>query len=115
MTTSETVVGAALRVGCSRDDLVSALAIVSRGLSTRSAVQILSGVLLQTDGDRLRLAATDMELSLRSSLEARVQDDGAAVVPGRLLVELARLLPEQEVSIEQLAEENVLRVSCGSA
>jgi DNA polymerase-3 subunit beta len=115
MSTSETMVGATLRATCTRDDLASALGIVSRGLSTRSAVQILSGVLLQTDGDRLRLAATDMELSLRTSLQAQVAGEGAAVVPGRLLVELARLLPEQDVSIEHLVEENVLRVSCGSA
>src|SRR5581483_4195250 len=115
MSTSETVVGATLRVGCSRDDLVSALAIASRGLSTRSAVQILSGVLLQAEAGRLNLAATDMELSLRTSLEAQVHGEGAAVVPGRLLVDLARLLPDQEVTLEQVAEENSLRVTCGSA
>src|SRR5206468_9985556 len=63
----------------------------------------------------LHLAATDMELSLRTSLEAQVQGDGAVVVPGRLLVELARLLPEREVLLEQLQEENMLRVQCGSA
>jgi DNA polymerase-3 subunit beta len=115
MNALETVTGATLRIACSRDELVTGLAIVSRGLSSRSAVQILSGVLLQAEGDELRLAATDMELSLRTSLEARVQGEGAAVVPGRLLVELARLLPEQEVAIEHVAEENVLRIDCGSA
>src|SRR5256885_759076 len=115
MNALETVAGAALRIACSRDKLVAGLAIVSRGLSSRSAVQILSGVLLQAEGDELRLAATDMELSLRTSLEARVQGEGAAVVPGRLLVDLARLLPQQDVSIEHLAEEDVLRIRCGSA
>jgi len=115
MNALETVTGATLRIACSRDELVARLGIVSRGLSSRSAVQILSGVLLQAEGDELRLATTDMELSLRTSLEARVDGEGAAVVPGRLLVDLARLLPEQEVAIEHLAEENVLRIDCGSA
>src|SRR5204862_1398436 len=63
----------------------------------------------------LRLAATDMEVSLRSSLEASVEGEGAAVVPGRLLVDLARLLPEGEVVIEHRAEENVMRIECGPA
>src|SRR2546423_3649780 len=115
MNASETVIGTGLRITCSRDDLAGALGIVSRGLSTRSAVQILSGILLEAEQGAVRLAATDMELSLRTTLSGQVQGEGSVVVPGRLLVELSRLLPEQEVTIEHLAEENVLRVSCGSA
>src|SRR5256714_5769262 len=54
-----------------------------------------------------------MELSLRSSLEAQVEGEGAVVVPGRLLVELVRLLPDSEVTFEHRAEESVLRVTSG--
>jgi DNA polymerase-3 subunit beta len=54
-----------------------------------------------------------MELSLRSSLEAQVGGEGSVVIPGRLLVDLVRLLPESEVTFEHRAEENVLRVTCG--
>ena len=54
-----------------------------------------------------------MELSLRSSVEAQVEGDGAVVVPGRLLVDLVRLLPGDEVTFEQRPEEGVLHVSCG--
>jgi DNA polymerase III subunit beta len=88
---------------------------VARAVSTRTAVQILAGVLLHAEGGALQLAATDMELSLRSSLDASVDGEGAVVVPGRLLVDLTRLLPEQEVQIEHRAEEGVVRISCGSA
>ena len=55
-----------------------------------------------------------MELSLRSSLEAQVEGEGGAVVPGRLLVELARLLPDSRVSIEHRADEGVLRIESGA-
>src|SRR5207237_684841 len=55
-----------------------------------------------------------MELSLRASLEARVEGQGSVVVPGRLLVELARLLPDTEVSIEQRADEGVIHIRSGS-
>jgi DNA polymerase-3 subunit beta len=54
-----------------------------------------------------------MELSLRSSLEAQVDDEGSVVVPGRLLVDLVRLLPESEVTITQRAEEAVVHVTSG--
>src|SRR3954451_3320720 len=108
MTSTDVMVGSDLRLTCARDELVQKLSVVARAVSTRTAVQILSGVLLRAEGGELRLAATDMEVSLRSSLEAEVGGEGAAVVPGRLLVDLTRLLPEDEVVIEHRAEENVL-------
>jgi DNA polymerase III subunit beta len=116
MIETETVVSAgALRVTCSRDDLVAKLGIVSRGVSTRTAVQILAGILLTAEGDKLSLAATDMELSLRASLDAQVGSEGSAVLPGRTLVEIARLLPAEEVVIEYRGEESVVELTCGSA
>jgi DNA polymerase-3 subunit beta len=115
MLDAETVVSSGtMKITCSREELTQKLAIVSRGVSTRTAVQILGGILLNAEGGQLTLAATDMELSLRASLEAQVEGDGAVVVPGRLLVELVRLLPETDVTIEQRAEESVIHVSSGS-
>src|SRR6184192_4102939 len=104
-----------LKTTCSREELLHALGIVSRGVSTRTTVQILAGILLQAGDGKLRLAATDMELSLRSSLEAKVDAEGSVVVPGRLLLDIARLLPEAEVSLEHRLEEAVVEVRCGSA
>jgi DNA polymerase-3 subunit beta len=82
-------------------------------VSTRASVQILSGVFLRAEGGRLNLAATDMELSLRSSVDAQVEGEGAVVVPGRLLVDLVRLLPAEEVTFEHRPDEGVVRVTCG--
>src|SRR5919202_1577461 len=115
MIESNTMVGTGtgMKVVCSRDELVQKLAVVARAVSTRASVQILSGVLLRAEGGRLHLAATDMELSLRSSLEAQVDGEGAVVVPGRLLVDLVRLLPESEVTIEHRVDESVARVTSG--
>jgi DNA polymerase-3 subunit beta len=115
MIETDVVVGEALKVTCARDELVAKLGIVSRAVSTRSAVQILAGVLLRAEGGELHLAATDMELSLRTSLEASVEDEGSVVVPGRLLVDLARLLPADEVQISHRPEEGLVHVVCGSA
>src|SRR5919205_1128173 len=87
MIESNTMVGTGMKVVCQREELSQRLGIVARAVSTRASVQILSGVLLLAEAGRLHLAATDMELSLRSSLEAQVEGDGAVVVPGRRLVE----------------------------
>jgi len=115
MLETEIVVGSGMKLTCTRNELVVKLGVVFRAVSTRTAVQILSGILLRAEGGELELAATDMEFSLRTSLEAQVEGEGAVVVQGRLLVELARLLPEDEVQIEHRPEESIVEVTCGTA
>ncbi len=115
MIESETAVGADLRITCSKDELVQGLTTVARALSTRTAIQILSGILLEARGGELRLAATDMELSVRAIVPAQVQGEGSIVLPGRTLVDVARLLPSDEVTLEHRAAESVVHVSCGTA
>lgn len=115
MIETDIVVGAELRITCSKDDLAQGLSVVARAVSTRTSVQILSGILLDARGDEVRLAATDMELSLRTSLPARVESEGAVVLPGRTLVDVARLLPAEEVTIEHRPSESVVHIASGSA
>ena len=115
MIESDIAVGAALRITCTKEDLVQGLSIVGRAVSTRTAIQILSGILLEARGEDLRLAATDMELSLRATVSARVEGDGAVVLPGRTLVDIARLLPGDDVTIEHSAAESVVHIASGSA
>src|SRR5438067_3639058 len=113
MIETNTMVGTGMKIVTQRDDLAQKLGVVARAVSTRASVQILSGVLLRAEGGRLHLAATDMELSLRSSVDAQIDGDGSIVVPGRLLVELVRLLTESEVTIVHRAEESVVHITSG--
>ena len=115
MIESDIAVGADLRITCSKDELVQGLSLVGRAVSSRTSIQILSGILLEASGGEVRLAATDMELSLRATVEAQVSGDGAVVLPGRTLVDIARLLPADEVTIEHRAAESVVHVVAGSA
>ncbi len=103
-----------IRVTCSRSDLAAALGTVARGLSTRGAVQVLSGILLRGEEGRLTLASTDMEISLRASIAGDISGEGAVVVPGRLLTDLARLLPDDKVTLAYEEGENVLSITSGS-
>jgi DNA polymerase-3 subunit beta len=113
MIETDIVVGSGMKVTCSRDELAQKLGVVARAVSTRTAVQVLLGVMLRAEAGQLHLAATDMELSLRASLDADVDGEGAIVVPGRVLVDIVRLLPAGEVSLEHRAEEGVVRVESG--
>ena len=76
---------------------------------------VLGGIQLRAADGRLQLAATDMELSLRASLEAEVDGEGEVVVPGRLLLDIARALPDRDVTIEHLSDESMLVITSGSA
>ncbi|HZC76068.1 MAG TPA: hypothetical protein VE220_08860, partial [Gaiellaceae bacterium] len=115
MIESDIAIGAGLRIRCTKDELVQGLSLVGRAVSSRTAIQILSGILLEAREGELRLAATDMELSLRATVPARVEGDGAVVLPGRTLVDIARLLPGEDVTIEHSAAESVVHVTAGSA
>ena len=115
MIDTEMVVGTGLRINVSKDELVSALGVVSRAVSTRTSVQILSGILVEAQGSELRLAATDMELSLRATAAAQIEGDGAIVLPGKTFADIARLLPAGDVSIEHKPAESVVHVTAGSA
>src|SRR6185437_4913717 len=115
MIDSDIVVGTGLRITAPRDELAARLALVARGVSTRTAVLVLGGIQLRAEAGRLHLAATDMEVSLRASLDAQVDGEGTAVVPGRLLLDIARSLPDGEVTLEHKPEEAVVVVSAGTA
>src|SRR3954463_8183915 len=115
MIDSEFVVGTGLRITVAKDELAAKLAIVARGVSTRTAVLVLGGIQLRAEAGQLHLAATDMEVSLRSSVDAQVAGEGTVVVPGRLLLDIARSLPDSDVTIEHKPDEAVVVVTAGSA
>ena len=106
--------GSHLKLEVARDELVAKLGIVSRAVSTRGTVQVLSGILLRVEAGTITLAATDMEVSLRTTLDARAEGDGAVVIPGKPFAELARLLPETDVTLEYKPEEGTVQIVSGS-
>src|SRR5215213_9920044 len=111
----EPLAGTGLKVTVTKEELAQRLALVSRAVSTRTAVLVLGGIRLRAEAGRLHLAATDMELSLRASLEATVEGEGEVVVPGRLLLDIARSLPGDDVAIAHRPEEAAVAVTSGTA
>ena len=111
----DTVAATRMKVTCPREELAQKLGVVGRAVSSRTSVNILTGIMLRAEGGRLSLAATDMEISLRVTLDAQVDEEGSVVIPGRLLVDIVRLLPAGEVTLEHRAEEGIAHLVCGSA
>jgi len=106
-----------VRISCPKDDLLRDLQVVARGVSQRSSVQLLSGVLIdaQSAESPVELAATDMELSVRAKLLADVHEPGRVVVPGRLLLDIVRHLPAQQVVLASGDGPGLLSLECGAS
>jgi len=104
-----------LNAKCSHDELYSIVQTVGRGVSGRSTQPVQNNIYLSSQGDTLRLVATDMEyVSIDATIPATVSDEGATTVPARYFTQIATSLPGGDV--ELVADEaNNLAISCGSA
>lgn len=98
-----------------RDVLTDAVAWAARSLPVRPSVPVLAGLLIETDesGDGLVLSTFDYSTSARASIPAAVQDEGRALVSGRLLADICRSLPAKPVDMAIDGAKVTLR--CGSA
>jgi len=105
MMETDTVVGSSIRVTVDRDALAAGLQLVSRAASSRGTVQVLGGVGIRAAEGLLELEATDMELSLRTTVPATVEGEGVLVVPAKLLGDIVRLLPSGEVTLAHRPED----------
>src|ERR671920_2397190 len=104
-----------MRISTQRDALLAQLQTVTRAASTRSAVQALSGVHVEARGGAIELRATDMEIGLRVPLDGEVVREGAVVLPARLLVDVVRALPGDQVSLELRPAEQDVELKGGNA
>ncbi|MCW3067649.1 MAG: polymerase beta subunit [Solirubrobacterales bacterium] len=102
-----------MKLSISTSELLTQLQTATRVASTRSAVQALSGVMISAEeGSKPELLATDMEIGLRVPLDAEVARPGAAVLPARLLLDVARSLSADRVTLElRSAEQDVELIS----
>ena len=92
-------------------DLLEELALTQGVVERKTTIPILSNLLFEAKGSRLALTATDLELSIRTSCEAKVKKDGGATIPAKKLLELVRLLPDDEIRFK-LLENHWVQIVC---
>ena len=102
-----------MKFRCERDVLVEALSTAGRAVATRAAGSpALAGVQLRLDRDVLRLVGVDRDLTIQTQVTVAGTEDGAAVLPSRLAVDIVRSLEPGAVVVE-VAEEDVVKISSG--
>lgn len=95
--------GAAMEITVHKSDLLAELSATQSVTDRKSTVPILSNFLFDTAGDKLLITATDLDLSLRTSCQAKVKTPGSCTIPARKLYDYVRLLQDGELTIKLLA------------
>ena len=85
---------------CTRENLQKAIQTTARIVSSRAGLPILSNILLTTDGGRIKIAATDLEVGLVYWVGAKVEKPGGLAVPARLIADLISNIDEEKLSLE---------------
>jgi DNA polymerase-3 subunit beta len=95
--------------------LSKGLAIVGRSVATRSALPILSSVLLTAGGNSLWMTATNLERVVICELQAKVDEGGAVAIPWKLFAAVVAAMPPTDVRLELDDKTQTVRVTCGGA
>src|SRR5690348_18311128 len=97
-----------MRLSLTQENLSRALASVGRIVSTRTSLPVLSNVLLATDGNRLRLSATNLEVGINYWIGSKVEDQGSLTVPARLFAEFVSSLPQGNIELSATDRKSVV-------
>lgn len=94
-----------MKFSCNREELDRQLQYVSRVVTPRSTLPVLSNLLLETDGDKVRISATDLELAIATHVTATIEQEGSFTVPAKLFQDFIHQNPDTEVSFSLQSHE----------
>ena len=103
-----------MKVIVQQQQLAHGVNVVSRAVTSRSTLPVLSNILIKTDEGRLRLSATNLELGISAWLGAKVSEDGGLTVPSRTFSDLVTNLPNEDVILTVDERTQSLNVKCGT-
>ena len=101
-----------MKVTCLQENLSRGLGIVGRAVASRTTLPITNNVLLATDGGRLKLVATNLEVAIVHWIGAKVEEEGSITVPARVFSEFVNSLPNDNVEMELIQASRSLQVKC---
>ncbi len=103
---------ATMEITVSKSEFLRELTATQGVVERKTTIPILSNYLFEAGGDKLSLTATDLDLSLRTSCNAKVKKEGACTIPARKLYDYAKLLPDADITIK-LLENHWVSIRCG--
>lgn len=104
-----------MKVTVLQENLARGLSVVSRAVSPRSTLPVLSNILIATDEGRLRLSATNLELGITCWIPARIDENGSTTVPSRTFSDLVSAMPNDQVQLTLDVKTQNLHVKGGTS
>ncbi|MFH0769998.1 MAG: DNA polymerase III subunit beta [Candidatus Peregrinibacteria bacterium] len=89
-----------MKFSCKTSDILQSLQLVSRAISGQQTLPILNNILLEAEGKRCTVSATDLELSIVTSFEASIENEGAITIPAKAILNFAQYNTDREVLLE---------------
>jgi DNA polymerase-3 subunit beta len=103
-----------MKVSVLQDKLARGLSIVGKAVENRPTLPVLGNVLLATEDARLKLAATNLEMSITTWIGAKVEREGAITLPAKTLADLVNNLAQERVDLTLDAASQTVHISCGA-
>lgn len=103
-----------MKVSVLQEQLARGLGIISRAVDPRNNLPVLTNVLLATEDARLKLAATNLQMSITTYVGAKVDKPGAITLPAKTLTELVNNLSPERVDMTLDAATQSVNVRCGT-
>ncbi|MDD2413665.1 MAG: DNA polymerase III subunit beta [Eubacteriaceae bacterium] len=100
-----------MKFDCSKDNLINALSLVSRGVANKTTMPILEGILFQVYDNQLFLTSTNLEISIQTAIPAHTEQDGEVILQSNFISELVRKLSGDDVFFE-LLDHYQLKMDC---
>src|SRR5881296_2600989 len=101
-----------MEITVSKFEILRELTATQGVVERKTTIPILSNYLFEAGGDKLSLTATDLDLSLRTSCNAKVKKEGSCTIPARKLHDYVKLLPDADITIK-LLENHWVSIRCG--
>lgn len=103
-----------MKVTVLQENLAHGLGMVARGVATRSTLPILANVVIRTDGGRLKLTTTNLEIGMNAWIGAKTEDEGGITVPAKLFADFVNSLPPGQVELSLNVRTKTLHVGSAS-
>src|SRR4051812_42803226 len=94
--------GTQMEISVNKTELLKELTATQGVVERKTTIPILSNFLFEATDSKLTLTATDLDLSLRTSCNAKVKKEGSCTIPARKLYDYVKLLPDGDITIKLL-------------
>ena len=101
-----------MKITIPRQDLLDTVNKVKTVVAAKSALPILSHILIEASGGTLRLAATDLKVSIECSVDCQVDEEGALTVSSQRLSSILAELPNDDITLH-LQDNQIIELTCG--